>query len=420
VTAVGLMEGRSAVEVELAGVFRDESGMAYKPARYRFTSEVTLTPSDLASCSFALEDVTIGIGFHWERKERQVFRGALRIIKRDAGLTVVNDVPLEEYVKSVISSEMSASCPIELLKAHAVISRSWLLFPKEQPSPGAPAEREPVRAKPQERAAGPRESSQSHEILRWYGREAHPDFDVCADDHCQRYQGITKAFSPAASDAVAATTGEFLRYNGMICDARFSKCCGGITERYSTAWEDQEIRYLESVYDSPEQTRSHIPEAWIRSDPPAYCNTRDSELLSRILPGFDRETRDFYRWRVEYTPDELADLVKSRLGVDLGPIRDIEALARGPSGRIYRLKLSGERDYLFIGKELEIRRALSRTHLYSSAFVVDKESGRLVLRGAGWGHGVGLCQIGAAVMANEGRTYKEILQHYYRGTTVSA
>ena len=428
--AVGLMEGRSAVDVELAGVFTDASGMAYKPARYRFTSEVTLTPSDPASCSFALEDVTIGIGFHWERKERQVFRGALRIIKRDAGLTVVNDVPLEEYVTSVISSEMSASCPIELLKAHAVISRSWLLFPQEQPSPDA--SRRPLpegegSASPlgrgrrdSQQAGAPGEGFSSHEILRWYGREAHPDFDVCADDHCQRYQGITKAFSPEAANAVAATTGEFLRYNGMICDARFSKCCGGITERYSTAWEDQEIRYLESVYDGPEQTRAHIPETWIRSDPPAYCNTRDSELLSRILPGFDRETRDFYRWRVEYTPDELADLVKSRIGVDLGPIRDIEAVARGPSGRIYRLKLSGERDYLFIGKELEIRRALSRTHLYSSAFVVDKESERLVLRGAGWGHGVGLCQIGAAVMANEGRTYKEILQHYYRGTTVSA
>jgi len=439
VIAVGLMEGRSAVDVELAGVFRDESGMAYQPARYRFTSEVTLTPSDPASCSFALEDVTIGIGFHWERKERQAFRGALRIIKRDAGLTVVNDVPLEEYVKSVISSEMSASCPIELLKAHAVISRSWLLaFPSSQRRVGENASADlslrlrptglALRATPSApslRSAQPpllceEGNPHSHEILRWYGREAHPDFDVCADDHCQRYQGITKAFSPAASDAVAATTGEFLRYNGMICDARFSKCCGGITERYSTAWEDQDIRYLESVYDGPEQTRSHIPETWIRSDPPAYCNTRDSDLLSRILPGFDRETRDFYRWRVEYTPDELADLVKSRLGVDLGPIRDIEALARGPSGRIYRLKLSGERDYLFIGKELEIRRALSRTHLYSSAFVVDKESGRLVLRGAGWGHGVGLCQIGAAVMANEGRTYKEILQHYYRGTTVSA
>src|SRR6266571_6641757 len=211
--AVGLMEGRSAVDVELAGVFTDASGMAYKPARYRFTSEVTLTPSDPASCSFALEDVTIGIGFHWERKERQVFRGALRIIKRDAGLTVVNDVPIEEYVTSVISSEMSASCPIELLKAHAVISRSWLWFPKAQPSPGSASPSGRGR-RDRRKSDAPGEGLSSHEILRWYGREAHPDFDVCADDHCQRYQGITKVFSPAAVQAVCATTGEFLRYNG--------------------------------------------------------------------------------------------------------------------------------------------------------------------------------------------------------------
>jgi stage II sporulation protein D len=403
--SVGLMEGRPAVEVELTGGFTDAPGKEYRPGRYTFASEVTLAPSDPGSSAFALDDVTIGIGFHWERKERQVFRGALRIIKREAGLTVINDVPLEEYVTSVISSEMSATCPIELLKAHAVISRSWLAFTKTAGVVRSLKEEFPL---------------QPHEITRWYGREAHPDFDVCADDHCQRYQGITKAFSPAASEAVRATTGEFLRYNGAICDARFSKSCGGITERYSTAWEDEDIPYLESVYDGSPQPRSYSPETWIRSDPPAYCNTHDSQLLSRILPGFDQETRDFYRWRVEYTPDELADLIKSRLGVDLGSIRDLEALARGPSGRIYRLKISGQRDYLVIGKELEIRRALSRTHLYSSAFVTDKESGRLVLRGAGWGHGVGLCQIGAAVMAHEGKTCREILQHYYRGTTVSA
>jgi len=400
--SVGLMEGRPAVEVELTGVFRDASGKPYNAGRYTLNSEVTLTPSDPASCAFALDDVTIGIGFHWERKERQVFRGALRIIKSDAGLTVINDVSLEEYVTSVISSEMSASCPIELLKAHSVISRSWLWFPKAGSSP------RPLPAAPG-----------SHEIRRWYGREAHPDFDVCADDHCQRYQGITKAFSPAAAEAVGATTSEFLRYNGKICDARFSKSCGGITERYSTAWEDEDIPYLESVYDGPSQSSSYSPETWIRSDPPAYCNTRDLQLLSRILPGFDQETRDFYRWRLEYTPEELADLIKSRVGIDLGPIRDMQALARGPSGRIYRLKITGDRDYLIIGKELEIRRALSRSHLYSSAFVTDKESGRFVLRGAGWGHGVGLCQIGAAVMANEGKTYREILGHYYPGTTVS-
>jgi stage II sporulation protein D len=402
--AVGLIEEQSAVEVELTGSFTDTSGKPYNPDRYRFTTEVTLTPSDLASCAFALDDVTIGIGFHWERKERQVFRGALRLVKGEAGLTVINDVSLEEYVTSVISSEMSASCPLELLKAHAVISRSWLWFPK---------------AKSPRSENGQSESLDSHEILRWYGREAHPDFDVCADDHCQRYQGITKAFSPGAADAVRATAGEFLRYNGAICDARFSKCCGGITERFATAWGDEDIPYLRSVYDGPAQSHACSPEIWIRSNPGAYCNTHDSELLSRVLPGFDQETRDFYRWQVAYTPEELADLIKSRLAVDLGPIRDVQALARGPSGRISRLRISGERDYIIIGKELEIRRALSRTHLYSSAFVADQESGRFVLRGAGWGHGVGLCQIGAAVMANEGNTYTQILQHYYRGTTVS-
>ena len=402
--SVGLIEGQSAVEVELMGAFTNASGKPYTAGRYRFSSEVTLTPSDLASCAFALDDVTIGIGFHWERKERQVFRGAFRLVKGEAGLTVINDVSLEEYVTSVISSEMSASCPLELLKAHAVISRSWLWFPKTNPSHSG---------------GGQNKVLNSHEILRWYGREAHPDFDVCADDHCQRYQGITKAFSPAAAEAVRATAGKFLRYNGALCDARYSKSCGGITERYATAWEDQDIPYLRSVYDGPAQSRSYNPETWIRSNPPAYCNTHDSELLSRVLPGFDQETGDFYRWQVVYTPAELADLIRSRLTVDLGPIRNVQALARGPSGRIYRLKITGERDYIIIGKELEIRRALSRAHLYSSAFIVDKEPGRFVLRGAGWGHGVGLCQIGAAVMANEGKTYTEILRNYYGKAAVS-
>jgi SpoIID/LytB domain protein len=400
--SVGLLEGLAAVEVELIGTFTDTSGKSYTSGRHRFGSEVTLTPSDPASCAFALDDVTIGIGFHWQRKERQVFRGAFVLLKRAAGLTVINDVPLETYVTSVISSEMSASCPLELLKAHAVISRSWLWFPKANPS----------------RPANVPTAMNPHEIIRWYGREAHPDFDVCADDHCQRYQGITKAFSSAAAEAVQATAGEFLRYKGAICDARYSKSCGGITERYSTAWEDSEIPYLESVYDGPTQSVSYSPETWIRSNPPAYCNTNDPGLLSRLLPGFDQETHDFYRWQVAYTREELAELITIRLDVDLGRIRDLQALARGPSGRISRLRLIGERDQIIIGKELEIRRALSRTHLYSSAFVIDKESERLVLKGAGWGHGVGLCQIGAAVMASDGKTYREILLHYYRGSSV--
>src|SRR5262249_44019083 len=243
----------------------------------------------------------------------------------------------------VISSEMSATCPLELLKAHAVISRSWLLFPQDASS-GTP---------------NVSSMNDSHEIMRWYGREAHPDFDVCADDHCQRYQGITKAFSDAASQAVNQTRGELLLYEGAICDARFSKCCGGITERYSAAWEDQDIPYLQSVYDGPTQScSSFTPEGLIRAEPPAYCNTRDADLLARILPGFDQETQDFYRWRVDYSSEELMDLIKGRIGVDLGRIRDIQPLERGPSGRIYRLKITGDREYLIIGKELEIRRAL--------------------------------------------------------------
>jgi stage II sporulation protein D len=405
--SVGLVERQPAIEVELTGgAFADASGNSYAPGRHRFTSTITLAPSDSASCAFALHNVTIGIGFHWERTERQVFRGALRIVERPSGLTAINDVPLEEYVTSVISSEMSASCPLELLKAHAVISRSWLWFPKTNSvavaaSPAAP-------------------TVDRHEVRRWYGREAHVDFDVCADDHCQRYQGITKVFSPTAAQAVRTTSGEFLRYHGAICDARFSKCCGGITERYATAWEDEDIPYLESVRDGEADSAPYTPDTWIRSRPPAWCCTDDSELLSRILPGFDQETRDFYRWKIAYTATELDDLIKARLGADLGPISELQPLSRGPSGRIDRLKIVGERDYLIVGKELEIRRALSRTHLYSSAFVVDRDGDRFILTGAGWGHGVGLCQIGAAVMANQGKTYREILQYYYRGTTVGS
>jgi SpoIID/LytB domain protein len=403
--AVGLAEGQAAVEVELlGGAFTDSNGKRFAPGRHRFSDNVALTPSNPAACAFALDEVKIGIGFHWERKERQVFRGGLRLLRREAGLTLINDVALEDYVTSVISSEMSAACPLELLKAHAVISRSWLWFPRTTPSRPS-------------RASG--ETRNPRQIIRWYGRETHRDFDVCADDHCQRYQGITKAFSSAAAEAVAATTGEFLRYRGAICDARFSKCCGGITERYATAWEDKDVPYLESVRDGSGPSCDDL-EAWITSNPPAHCNTDDPVLLSRVLPTFDQETRDFYRWRIEYTPEELQELIRARLGIELGPIRDLQALARGPSGRIYRLKISGERDHIIIGKELEIRRALSRTHLYSSAFVVEKARGRLVLRGAGWGHGVGLCQIGAAVMAAEGRSYREILRHYYRGAEIGA
>ena len=397
---VGLVEGLPSVEVELLGEFTDPAGVCITPGRRRFAAETTLTPADPDAAAFALDEVTIGIGFHWERKERQVFRGACRVLRRPAGLTVVNDVPLEEYVASVISSEMSATSPVELLKAHAVISRSWLKGPAAAGVAGC----------------GP---EQPGEIRRWYGREAHPDFEVCADDHCQRYQGITKAVSPAVAHAVRATAGEMLFFGGAICDTRFSKCCGGRTERYDTAWDDQEVPYLVSFPDGLTAPAPRDLEQFIRSSPTAFCNTADATLLARILPGFDQETRDFFRWTVAYAPDELGALVAARLGVDLGPIAALEPLARGPSGRIFRLRIRGERGTVVVGKELEIRRALSRSHLYSSAFVVDRDaSGRFVLTGAGWGHGVGLCQIGAAVMAERGLSCREILAHYYPGTTV--
>ena len=397
---VGLMEKVASVDVELLGGFTDPAGVALGPGRRLLATETTLLPADPAGASFALDGVTIGIGFHWERQERQLFRGTLRLLRRPGGLTVVNDVPLEEYVTSVVSSEMSATCPAELLKAHAVISRSWLKGPSAL---GV--------ASPGDAPAG--------EVLRWYGREAHADFEVCADDHCQRYQGITKEISPAAAEAVRATAGEFLLHDGAICDTRFSKCCGGLTERYSTAWDDAEVPYLVSLPDGLDAPPPDDLEAFIRSSPAAFCNAAEPALLARILPGFDQETRDFFRWRVVYAPEELGEIVASRLGVDLGPIASLEPLARGPSGRIFRLRISGARGSLVVGKELEIRRALSRSHLYSSAFVVDRDAaGRFVLTGAGWGHGVGLCQIGATVMAERGFSYREILAHYYPGTAV--
>jgi SpoIID/LytB domain protein len=397
--AVGLVEGRPSVDVELLGEFRDADGRRSGPGPLRLTKETTLVPIDSASSAFAL-DVTIGIGFHWERKERQVFRGALRVLAREHGLTAVNDIPLEDYVTSVISSEMSETCPAELLKAHAVISRSWLKSPGV-PGPDAPAP-----------------PSEPGEIRRWYGREAHADFDVCADDHCQRYQGVTKALSPAAREAAGATAGEMLVFAGRICDARFSKACGGATELYSTAWEDRDAPYLASVRDAEEDGVVADAEAWIRTRLAAHCDTKDAALLARILPGFDQETADFYRWRVEIDREELGALVGSKLGVDVGPIVSLTPLERGPSARISRLRIRGENAEVVVGKELEIRRALSTSHLLSSALVAERIGDRMILTGAGWGHGVGLCQIGAAVMASKGRGYREILAHYYPGAEV--
>lgn len=374
--------------------------------------ELSFEPVDEASGCFELHDVTIGIGFHWQREENQRFHGALRIIMDEGRLTAVNVIRAETYLVSVISSEMKATAPMELLKAHAVISRSWLLACLHP--------------------SGPTSSPSSTEKLRWYERDAHTRFDICADDHCQRYQGITRASTENAQKAVADTWGEVLTWENQLCDTRFSKCCGGAMEEFQYCWANLRLPYLHRgrdwrtptgpATDLPDLTREAEAERWIRSTPPSFCDTKDKSILSQVLNNYDQETTDFYRWRVEYTQEELSRLIRQRTGTDFGHIVDLIPIARGTSGRLWQLKIEGTRQSRIIGKELEIRRTLSPTHLYSSAFVVEKHDftpdglpGRFLLIGAGWGHGVGLCQIGAAVMAGQGYGYREILHHYYPG-----
>ncbi len=375
--------------------------------------EIRLVPEGKAT--FTLRGVTIGINFHWERKEDQTFEGGLRLLPNaDGTITAINDAGVEQYLKSVISSEMSAEAPLELLRAHAITSRSWLVAMLERQkrfkNVGGPARRG-------------RESEE--EIVRWYDREDHQLYDVCADDHCQRYQGITKIISPAAEQAVRDTRGVFLVHGGEICDARYSKSCGGRSEVFASAWEDLSVPYLATVSDAavehPLISSEEAAEQWVRSSPEAYCNTTDGKILRQVLPSFDQETTDFYRWTVTYTQEELAALLHKRSGIDFGEVRRLEPLQRGPSGRIMRLRIVGSQRTVVVGKELEIRRWLSPSHLYSSAFVVRTEGGtqdlpaRFTLHGAGWGHGVGFCQIGAAVMAAKGFPAERIVKHYFRG-----
>lgn len=372
-------------------------------------SELTFRPQD-AAASFTLADVTIGVKFHWQRVEPQTFRGTLRLIVDEEKIVVINELKVEEYLKSVISSEMSATSSLELLKAHAVVSRSWLFRQMQQ-----------------------RHSAQGHgsffsfrrkdnEYIRWYDSEDHTLFDVCADDHCQRYQGITREATPTVTEAVEATRGMVLTSDGELCDARFSKCCGGITEKFSTCWNDEDYTYLKSVRDDdtetavPDLTQEENAAAWIKSAPVSYCNTHDKALLQQVLNGYDQETADFYRWRVEYAPAELSALVRENTGEDYGDITALTPIERGPSGRLIKLKIEGTKKCVTIGKELEIRRILSATHLYSSAFIIERApNGNFVLLGAGWGHGVGMCQIGAAVRAANGQDFQTILTHYYIG-----
>lgn len=378
-------------------------------------------PVDAGTAAFEILDVTIGIQFHWERKENQLFRGSLQFLAVENEMHTINLVPLEDYLESVISSEMNATSSLELLKAHAVISRSWLLA-------------QVIKGK--ELSEAPRKYQTiwqtGEEYIRWYDREDHRWFDVCADDHCQRYQGITRQTSPLAEKAVRGTAGLVLMYDGKICDARFSKSCGGVTEAFEKVWEPVAHPYLRTLADTGNTHGEMIPDLrveeeaqkWILGSPEAFCNTTDHKVLSQVLNDYDQETVDFYRWKVSFTQEELTRLLKKKTGIDFGEVIDLVPLERGYSGRIVRLKIIGTHRTWIVGKELEIRKILSESHLYSSAFVVDRQEisnripARFVLTGAGWGHGVGLCQIGAAMMGEMGYSHSEILTHYFPGASL--
>ena len=402
-----------------------EGGILWNGNQY---SSLTFHPQS-ADASFSLSDVTIGVNFHWERKETQTFLGTLHFVVESDKICAINELPVERYLESVISSEMSATSSLELLKAHAVISRSWLLAQMKK--------RREVAESGNNFFSFVKKDDR---LIRWYDREDHTIFDVCADDHCQRYQGITKETSPHVAEAIRQTKGQILMDGDDICDARFSKCCGGVTEEFQYCWEDTPKNYLSSVRDIIQGVKSvgsaapaPLPslqdeaaaEAWIRSNPPAFCNTTDKKILSQVLNDYDQETADFYRWKVTLTQEKLKQLLDEKLKMNFGDILDLQAEERGKSGRISKLRIVGTEKTFVIGKELEIRRALSDTHLYSSAFVVDRcdidEKGvpqRFDIIGAGWGHGVGLCQIGAAVMGEEGFDYDAILLHYYQGAEI--
>lgn len=385
------------------------------------------TPSGV----FEINDVVIGKGFHWQQKEDQRFHGNLLLKRCNDGIIAVNRLPVERYLESVISSEMSANASLELLKAHAVISRSWLMA--QITGCGHSADSDYGMA---ETAA---------ERIRWYDRSQHLGFDVCADDHCQRYQGITRILNPNAVEAVKSTEGEILVFNSTICDARFSKCCGGAFETFENCWQPVSHPYLkdgrdilpENGHPLPDLSVEQNAEIWINGNPISFCNTNDFTVLRQVLNGYDLATPDFYRWTIKYSQKEISEIVKSRSGYDFGNILDIVPVERGVSGRLIRAKIIGTKRTMTIGKELEIRKTLSKSHLYSSAFIVEKEfsadittenchaypstdipSG-FTLKGAGWGHGVGLCQIGAAMMAQRGYSYRQILAHYYPGSEIT-
>lgn len=401
------LEGRLNVYTDCGQVaFNDSSGKEIIKQK-----EILLTPEGKAF--FTVSDVKIGIDFHWQQTQEQSFRGDLFLSAvSGSSFNLINKIPLEDYLESVISSEMSASAALEFLKAQAVTARSWLVS---------------MLAKKKEGRSLSQLNTED-EIIVWQDVNDHEGFDVCADDHCQRYQGITRIISENVREAVKGTRGKFLVYNGEICDARYYKSCGGQTEIFATAWEDKNYDYLKNVSDDVDQRAPICSEReamrWLTGRPKAYCDTTDKELLKNILPAFDQETPNFYRWQVVYSRTELEEIIRNKSGIDFGELRDILPLERGPSGRIYKLKIEGSNKTMIVGKELEIRRWLSPSHLLSSAFVisternVEGEISRFTFNGGGWGHGVGMCQIGAAVMACKGFKAEEILVHYFNGAKI--
>jgi stage II sporulation protein D len=385
--------------------------------KIEISDEIKFTPLDENTDSFVIKDVTIGVKFHWERKEKQRFQGSLKLKRVDNKIVLINVIHVEKYLVSVISSEMSSKSSIQLLKSHAIVSRSWIL---------AQLEKRNTDGNQNDNSQTKFESDT--EIIKWYDRKEHTLFDVCADDHCQRYHGVTKIFSNTALNAIEETRGIVLTYNDTICDTRYSKSCGGVSESYQNVWEPKNYKYLSSVVDYkyyPENynlnfSDENIARKWIKGNPSGYCNTSDERILSQVLLDFDQETKDFYRWNVEYSQKELSEIIKTKSDIDFGEIIDLIPVERGESSRLIKLKIIGTKKTLIIGKELEIRRILSQSHLYSSAIIIDKYDVRdnipqkFIISGAGWGHGVGLCQIGAAVMASIGHQFDEILLHYFK------
>ena len=380
---------------------------------------ILIVPNDYLTDSFLIKDVVIGKNFHWEKKNNQRFRGSIKLIIEDGKISVINILYVEDYLVSVISSEMSPNSSIEMLKAHAIISRSWLIAQLDKRLEARTIIEYQYKQK-------------ENELIKWYDREDHENFDLCADDHCQRYQGILRIVNDAALHAIDKTRGIVLMFNDKVCDTRYSKCCGGISESYENVWEPVVHPYLSSIIDyknvaddfDTELDKEENAIKWIKNKPLAFCNTTNKKVLSQVLVDFDQTTTDFYRWKVEFTQEEIASLIKEKLGFDFGNILDLVPIERGNSGRIIKLKIIGDKKSLIIGKELEIRRVLSKSHLYSSAFLVKKEDvkdsipGKFILQGAGWGHGVGLCQIGAAVMGDMGYKFDVILSHYFKNANL--